>query len=194
MLKKGGFSEVADWFDFEGTVMHGIRLTAMCAGWIVLVVGMVTRSPAIEPSTANLRAFQGGWVLSHAERDGQAIAPSAAANLGLVVRGNRYTIAPGSQPSMTGKFTVNPGKWPQQIDFTPISGQYAGQTFRGIYTSAGDAHQVSFAPPGQPRPTSFNTAGSRGQVTYVWKRLRALPPPVRATPPGDAQLFQHDVW
>jgi uncharacterized protein (TIGR03067 family) len=149
-----------------------------------------SRAAGADLSASSRRALQGGWTLAYAERDGQALPAAAASNIGLAVRGNRYTIAPGAQPSMAGRFSVNPGTWPRQIDFTPIAGPQAGQTFRGIYSTGGDTHQVSFAPPGQPRPTSFNTTPGSGQVTYVWQRARAATPGRVLT--DDALPFQFD--
>jgi uncharacterized protein (TIGR03067 family) len=127
------------------------------------------------------RRLQGAWTLAYAQTGGAQLSGSAGTGMGLSVRGNLYSIGPNSASAAAGQFSVNPGRYPRQINLTLMSGPQAGQTYRGIYEINGDVQRVCFASPGQPRPTSFTPLSGSGQTLYVWQRPRQIAPRPRSS-------------
>jgi uncharacterized protein (TIGR03067 family) len=118
----------------------------------------------------DFRQMQGNWMLVYAEQNGMQVSYDYSGLGRLSVSGDRYRLGPQTPGAGMGQFVLNGSRYPRQIDFRPMTGQYAGQTLHGIYEILGDTHKVCFALPGQPRPTSFNSLPSQGQLNYVWLR------------------------
>jgi uncharacterized protein (TIGR03067 family) len=58
------------------------------------------------------------------------------------------------------------------INASDTTGRFAGKSVKGIYKLDGDELTISFAPPGEPRPTEFETKDKPGRLLHVWKRVR----------------------
>jgi uncharacterized protein (TIGR03067 family) len=119
----------------------------------------------------DFRAMQGAWTLLYAEQGGGQLTYDMTGQGKMVVRGNGYWLGPQVPGAGKGQMVLNASRWPRQIDFTPYTGQYAGQTLRGIYEVNGDTQKVCFGAPGESRPMSFSTMPGTGQKSYVWLRI-----------------------
>ena len=75
----------------------------------------------------------------------------------------------GFPKSKSGKVALNTNVTPNQIDFIPDEGPFAGKTLQGIFELDHDVLKANFAFPGIPRPTQFKS--EQGHVYEVWQRV-----------------------
>jgi uncharacterized protein (TIGR03067 family) len=114
----------------------------------------------------DFQKLQGTWTLYYAETDGICLLPTT--KILLVINNNRYLTAANTPGAVLGVFGLGQMAWPRQIDYTPLTGPYAGQTSLGIYGVIGGTQVICFAQPGQPRPTDFSTFPGSGRTLNIW--------------------------
>jgi hypothetical protein len=69
------------------------------------------------------------------------------------------------------KYSIDRSPQPNTIDYLLTHGAAAGQKQIGIFELKGDSLKVSFAKPGQPRPSDFSSAAVDGRTVTVWQRV-----------------------
>ena len=139
---------------------------------IVLVIGLLgmTRA-ASDPAQDELTTLGGVYRLVRGEEGGQPISPEIVRSAKLTLTGDRHVVQLGEE-TIRGTHVVNPLETPKSIDATDTAGRFAGKTVKGIYRFEDGQFTVSFAPPGEPRPTDFNTKDKPGRLLHVWKKTR----------------------
>lgn len=115
---------------------------------------------------------EGTWKLVGGEADGKPLSEKQLKDGKLVIKGDHYTVTLADRGTIMGKETLDPAKNPATIDIVDETGANKGKTCLGIYKIKGDEFHVTFAPPGKPRPTKFETAKDSGQWKHVWKRVK----------------------
>lgn len=75
----------------------------------------------------------------------------------------------GFPKSPSGKVKIDTSTSPNQMDFIPDEGPFAGQTMQGIFELDHDILKANFAFPGNPRPSSFSA--KQGEVYEIWQRI-----------------------
>jgi uncharacterized protein (TIGR03067 family) len=141
-------------------------------GSIALLI--LAASPIQQAKTDELQndfqKLQGAWTLYYAEQDGSSFLPGGSVQ--MLVRGNRFLLAPNTPRATLGEFAQDQMNWPRQINYMPVTGPTAGQIYLGIYDVVGSVQRVCFAPPGQPRPTDFSAFPGSGRILNVWLKLQ----------------------
>ena len=118
-----------------------------------------------------LERFQGNWIQVAYERDGQKepIDDEQGWKPRTEFKGKAFavTISDGTIP-IRGVFAIDPGKEPKQISYTDTFGQYAGETYLGIYDFAEELLVFCMADHLAERPMAFSTGP--GQVMRTFQR------------------------
>ncbi len=120
---------------------------------------------------SQLEQFQGSWVQIAYERDGVAepIDDEEGWKPRTIFMGNTFVveISDGTTP-IKGIFKIDPGKEPKHIEYTDTFGQYAGETYLGIYQISQDTLVFCVGDHLAKRPTEFKTR--QGQVMRTFQR------------------------
>jgi uncharacterized protein (TIGR03067 family) len=127
-------------------------------------------TPSDEAAKKDLEKLQGDWVMESSERDGKKLTDAQVKGYSRNINGKSYTVTIENEEGfheLAGTITLDPTQKPKTIDAQMTNGSMKGQTMFGIYKLEGDAQTVCFAPPGQKRPTDFDS--KQGTLT-VWKR------------------------
>jgi uncharacterized protein (TIGR03067 family) len=128
-----------------------------------------------------LQDFQGTWRAVWLAEDGRRRTRDEIKRTRLTLSGDRYTLRLGGYEfhgTITG---VDPGTSRGAIDFVVGGGQNGeGRRCLGLYVLEGDEFTVCVAPPGQERPTAFESRLGSGHWLYLLKRC----PPAGTRPAG----------
>lgn len=139
---------------------------------IVLVIGLLGMTQAGSDAVQDeLTTLGGEYRMLRGEEGGQPLSPEVVRSAKLTLTGDRHVVQLGEE-TIRGTHTVDALEAPKTIDATDTTGRFAGKTVKGIYRFAAGEFMVSFAPPGEPRPTDFNTQDKPGGMLHVWKRMR----------------------
>jgi uncharacterized protein (TIGR03067 family) len=144
------------------------RLLAQAA-IVFTTIALAAKLAAANDLQNDFQRLQGAWTLYYSEQDGSSYLPGGSVQ--LLVSGNRFIVAPNTPAATLGQFNQDQMSWPRQIDYMPLTGPTAGQIYLGIYDVIGSVQRVCFSPPGQPRPTDFNTYPGSGRILNVWLKL-----------------------
>lgn len=138
--------------------------------FILIVAALMGLAPEpTDPAQDELQAISGKYRLVRGEEAGQPLDPQTVRTATLALSGDEHVVTLGSD-TRRGRHRVNPFEVPKSIDSTDTAGRYAGKSIKGIYKFEDGQFTVCFAPPGEPRPTDFNTKGKPGRIAHVWKR------------------------
>ena len=118
------------------------------------------------------KLLNGTWEAVRAVVDGKKM-PAPKEKATVTVKDGKYTVRVGEKVASEGTAKIDPTTTPKSIDSTPATGENKGKTFRGIYEVKGDEHRVCFAPPGKPRPKTFESKEGSGHRLYTYKRVKA---------------------
>jgi RNA polymerase sigma factor (sigma-70 family) len=126
-------------------------------------------------SVSEVRDFQGEWVVTAMEGDGQKASADDVKGMKWVIKGNEIT---ASDPDgSTGKmsFKLDPGKRPKEIDVTSLDGNLKGTTSLGIYAIEGRRLRacLAFAEKGRPKEFATATGDGRTLITLEKKDVTA---------------------
>ncbi|MFT3879122.1 MAG: TIGR03067 domain-containing protein [Gemmatales bacterium] len=114
-------------------------------------------------------AMQGEWGCTLNIRAGQRQPDETVETLFRDVKDDLVTISLFDKPLQKGKFTINPNVTPRQIDVTMLEGPAKDKISQGIYELKDGVFRICSSPPGNPRPTTFESkAGSNLSLTE-WK-------------------------
>ena len=146
-------------------------------GLIVLTAGLMIAAcaPKEDAVKKDYERLTGTWILVSAVKDGKEVPEEEVKNTRLITKGDKFTISgdPGLGTSGAGTFTIDPSKNPKTVDSVQSEGPDAGTTVLGIYEIIDDnAKRACWAPPGQARPSGFNSKPGSGHLLQVWKRVR----------------------
>jgi len=121
----------------------------------------------------DLQNLQGIWTLVGGEAQGKPIPAELAQQLGgkVVITGDKYVLSVGKE-NEGGTVTFDETKTPKTVDARITEGNDKGKSQLGIYSLSGDELKLSFAHPGQPRPSSFATRANSTEQVFVFKRAK----------------------
>ena len=113
--------------------------------------------------------LEGEWSMESGFMDGHPMDKSMVKHGKRVTRGNVTSVLFGPQVFMRGTFTLDSSKTPKAIDLAHSEGMHAGKTQLGIYECDGETMRISYATPGQPRPSDFEPRKGDGKTVAVWR-------------------------
>lgn len=148
--------------------MH-VRLFALLAVLFLLA------ADAKDDADKEMKKFEGNWVMTAGERDGQKLADEHVKASKIGWKGKEVTVVTPHQSKepIKGACTIDPTKSPKEMDWVRSAGPDAGKTFRAIYEFTGpDEYRICFAPAGQDRPKTFTTKAGSGHTLHSWKRVK----------------------
>ncbi len=120
----------------------------------------------VDRAAEDLKGLQGEWSTVSGVFDGQTIPPDQLSSGRLQIQGNRWTYTGGAE-TMQGTFQLDAGTTPRGYQATTSS----GETWLGIYRLEGNTATWCWAPPGKPRPESFEAPAGSGRTLLVNQRL-----------------------
>jgi uncharacterized protein (TIGR03067 family) len=135
--------------------------TAFCVGIVLLT--------AADPS-ADLKPFQGKWVLSAATLSGRDHKEDFE-GLTLTITDDKYTVTIGPNTDK-GAITLDVSKTPKQITLASSEkkGPFKGRTMPGIYEFNGDKLTVCLNSEKDDRPTKFDAPDKTPLMLLVFER------------------------
>jgi uncharacterized protein (TIGR03067 family) len=145
-------------------------LAALAVGLFALGASpRVAADPKDDAVQKELKALSGDWKATGVLVGGK-VEPrdEGRGDFRIVIEGNRYTFTLRGQARETGSLTVDPTKTPKVIDLVPAGGPNAGKTLLGIYELKDDELKLTWADPGQARPTE--QGGKAGG--FLFKRVK----------------------
>jgi uncharacterized protein (TIGR03067 family) len=117
----------------------------------------------------DLKAFQGVWLMTAVESNGQKSTPDDAK---VIFKDNTYTLKVGTT-LQEGTFKIDIDKNPKSMDWAVTSGPDKGLTYRGIYKFVDDELLVCFPKDTKAdRPTEISGNAGNGQTLTVLKRKK----------------------
>ena len=131
----------------------------------VFTRGAVAAEPDEPHAAVGEGELVGEWEMQAAFQSGQPLDASMVKTGRRVTSATHTTTYFGKQVFMKATYTTDPSQSPKTIDLVLGS----GKTQLGIYDIEGDIMKICFTPPGHPRPTSFDSSGSR--IYAIWKRV-----------------------
>jgi uncharacterized protein (TIGR03067 family) len=118
-----------------------------------------------------IEKFQGNWIQIAYERSGlkEPIDDEEGWKPRTIFKDNSFVvkISDGTIP-IKGIFKIDPSKEPKHIEYTDTFGQYAGETYLGIYYFDEDILVFCVADHLEERPQVFKTG--HGQVMRTFQR------------------------
>jgi uncharacterized protein (TIGR03067 family) len=136
-------------------------------GVAVLLVGADAPADAVKKDLAK---FEGEWLMTSGERDGQAIPEEYLKKGRRAFKDGEVTVTLGDMLLMKARVTLDPGKTPRTIDYDVTDGFFKGKKQLGIYEIDGDTVKFCFTNPDQDRPTDFTAKTGSGRTLSTWKK------------------------
>jgi len=135
-----------------------------------MMIGLLAGLAASGSSAQGAGNIQGAWTVASAERDAKPAADVAGHRLTL--SGDAFTIRHDGHTIYQGRYAVDPGRKPAEIDFRHTEGAAKGNVWKGIYRLEGAALRICDNAPDmtRPRPTQFSTKAGSGYICIVFKR------------------------
>jgi uncharacterized protein (TIGR03067 family) len=128
---------------------------------------------ALAGSADDLKAMQGQWSLTIAERDGKAAGDELKGiKLVILIAHDQYRVLANDKVVSGGTLKVDASKAPHTIDTRITEGPNKGVVEKGIYEIKGDKMIAVFAQPGQERPTQFTTTEGSGHSILRYERIK----------------------
>ncbi len=125
---------------------------------------------------AELKKFQGTWVMVSAEMDGKKVKDMHVKLSRLTFVGDKVEIIAPHQHKDTIYATVvklDESKKPMEMQWVRASGPNAGTTMTAIYEFEGpDKYKICFDPAGLVTPKKFGTKAGSGHIWQTWKRVK----------------------
>lgn len=136
----------------------------MHAGFVAMLL-----APAAEPP-ADLKPFQGKWVLSAATLGGRDHMDDFQ-GLALTVDGDKYVVTVGPNTDK-GAITLDPSKSPKHITLASSekAGPFKGRTMPGVYEFKGDKLTVCLNSEKDDRPAKFEAPEKTPMMLFVFER------------------------
>ena len=138
---------------------------------VLLVVFLAAPLGAVEPDPKALEAMQGTWTMLSFKSNGDEVAADTIVTWQRVVSGKHVIWKEKSETFLETDFSIDASKTPMTLDSTIATGDAKGQTMLAIYELKDDVLRVCFAPPGNPRPSTFDASSGTGHLMFTAKRL-----------------------
>ena len=146
--------------------IHLLALTS-CAALSACIFGGHDRD-----SDAPRSSLVGRWQIVAITRGGQDINLDQLEGAVRELRESTYSIHHADGQAITGRYVINDAVEPKTIDEFVDNGRFASQTLKGIYRIHDQKLTISFAGPGQARPTSFTSEAGTSYTVAIHERVR----------------------
>ncbi|MGH7616466.1 MAG: TIGR03067 domain-containing protein, partial [Gemmatimonadaceae bacterium] len=113
--------------------------------------------------------IEGEFPMISAVFDGKPLADTMVAWCKRVTHGDVTQVLAGPQSMVDATFTLDATHSPKHIDYVNRSGTNTGKKQAGIYDISGDTLRICMAPPGDARPTAFESKKGDGRSLTVWR-------------------------
>lgn len=155
--------------------------------WKNLVAGaaitsiMATCSYAADPAkgavnSAELKKFQGSWVMVGAEMDGKKVNEKHVKNSQVTFSGDKVEVTTPHQHKDKIVSTItklDPSKKPSEMQWVRSTEPNKGKIMTAIYEFEGpDQYKISFDPAVKETPKKFATKPGSGHIWHTWKRVK----------------------
>jgi uncharacterized protein (TIGR03067 family) len=140
--------------------MH--RTVCLLAALLVLPA-LGSDSPKEYDDKAETDGLEGSWRLVTWEFNGGGAIPTVGT---ITFHGRRFVEDNGTR----GTFTTDTQRKPAHFDQTYATGDFAGQTYIGIYQRDGDTLRIAIHSGGELRPKDFNSNGRF--IVQTWERQK----------------------
>ena len=139
------------------------------------VAGTAFAQAKVDDAAADLKKFEGTWVLVSGKKDGQALAGETVSRSRIVWKGKDVVVETPHQSKDPIKATATvSGGATKSMDWTRANGPDAGKTMLAVYEFRGpDEYVVVFAPAGKDRPKELDAKAGSGHTMHVWKRVKS---------------------
>jgi uncharacterized protein (TIGR03067 family) len=126
---------------------------------------------------AELKKFQGKWVMVSGKLDGKPVAAEQAGRSSITWNGNDTTVVTPHQAGevIKSKSMIKAAKGSYGIiEFTRVNGPHAGKRTVAIYEFRGpDEYVTVFVPSGTDPAKEIDSKPGTGQVMHHWKRVKS---------------------
>lgn len=139
--------------------------------WIILTACLAASNPVMDDAkNTDLQNMQGEWGCTLNIRAGQRQPDEVAESLFRDVKDDVMSISLYDRVLQKAKIKLNPNVTPKQIDQTALDGPAKDKVSQGIYEFKDGVLRICMAPPGEARPTAFESKeGSKLSLTE-WKQ------------------------
>lgn len=129
------------------------------------------RAASGQPSPG-VTAFEGEWTMVAGVIDGNPMDKSMVTWARRVTRGDETSVFAGPQLLFRFRFTHDPARSPQTIDYVNLAGPDQGKAQQGIYEFERGTLKLCVAAPGKERPLEFASTRGDGRMFTVWKKAK----------------------
>jgi len=126
---------------------------------------------------ADLKSFNGTWVLRSAEMDGNAVGSDIVNSIVLVLKDGTYDFDDG-QNHAKGTYTIDLNKTPSTIESKEVEGPNVGRTLLGITELTPTGMRACYALQGTDAPKEFKTSSGSGMFLANYQRKPGTAPAV----------------
>jgi len=154
------------------------RLLRAAAGVaLVLVAGISSAAGTQDNQTrAELKKFQGTWVLADGKIDGQKIKREDLQRSEMIWRNNEVIL---QTPHQSGKIIrgkvrrISTGAEPKEMDWVRDTPPHQDLVVVAIYQFVSpDRYKICFHPAGKTKPAQFGSEKGSGHIFHLWKRVK----------------------
>jgi uncharacterized protein (TIGR03067 family) len=124
---------------------------------------------------AEIKKFEGTWVLVSGKKDGQPIAADHVSKSKISWKGKDVVVETPHQAKDAIKATATLGSAGslKTLDWVRATGPDAGKTMLAVYEFRNpDEYVIVFAPAGKDRPKELDAKAGSGATMHVWKRQK----------------------
>lgn len=126
--------------------------------------------------SAELKKFQGNWVMVSAEMDGKKVHDNHVKQSNITFAGDKVELVTPHQHKEKILATItrlDVAKNPREMHWVRSSGPKAGSTMIAIYEFEGaDQYKICFDPAVKETPNTFGTKTGSGHIWHTWKRVK----------------------
>jgi uncharacterized protein (TIGR03067 family) len=127
---------------------------------------------ALRPDLDHDARLYGEWTCVSATVDGKPLPDATVKELRLSINQARYITEKGNETLFDSTYRVDRTKTPAPIFMLGNEGALTGQEAHGIYEISGGALRICYAMPGDPAPTTFESAPGSKAHLVVWRQTK----------------------
>lgn len=129
-------------------------------------------------AAADLRSFDGTWVIAEAVMDGNDIPADNLSTLVLTVNNGKYALEMGDT-RVAGSFTVDFSRTPAVMAINEVEGPNAGRSFNALTELTPTGWRAVYPSPGGSTPTTFESNPGSGAFLARYERKPGTKAPIR---------------
>lgn len=154
----------------------GIVMAAVFSLFSVSTVINAAETSKNAVDSAELKKFQGTWVMVGAEMDGKKVHEKHVKQSKITFVGDKVEIFTPHQHKekiVSTMIKLDPSKKPGEIQWVRNTEPNRGKTMTAIYEFEGpDQYKISFDPTLKETPKKFGTKAGSGHIWHTWKRVK----------------------